>query len=103
MLIALAVTVIPWVYGIIDVLRAPDLTGDTRIVWMLALTFAWPVGIIAWLVLRGRPRWRHVVIAVLVAMMSMILIVTIVEAVNGPQPHAVVQPEPAASLPLPTA
>lgn len=89
---------VPWVIGIIDILRAPDLTGEMRIVWMLVLVFAWPVGIVAWLVLRGRRSWRLVAIVVLVALMSLTLVVTVFETVLALQPHNVIQP-----LPLPAA
>ncbi|MDQ6847091.1 MAG: PLDc N-terminal domain-containing protein [Candidatus Dormibacteraeota bacterium] len=71
--------VVPWVFAIIDILRAPDLTGEMRVVWMLVLVFAWPVGIVAWLVLRGRRRWRQVAIVVLAGMMSLTLVVTVFE------------------------
>ncbi len=71
--------VVPWVIAIIDILRAPDLTGEMRVVWMLVLVFAWPVGIVAWLVLRGRRRWRQVAIVVLAGMMSLTLVVTVFE------------------------
>lgn len=93
--------VVPWVIGIIDILRAPDLTGEMRIVWMLVLIFAWPVGIIAWLLLRGRRNWRHVAIVVLVAVMSMLLVITVFETVLALQSHTVPQPLPAPTVPPP--
>jgi hypothetical protein len=72
LLFVLLGSLVPWMIGIIDILRAPDLTGEMRIVWMLVPIFAWPVGIIAWLVLRGRRNGRIVVIVLLVSTMSVI-------------------------------
>jgi hypothetical protein len=101
LLFLLLATVVPWVIDIIDILQADDLTGEMRIVWMLVLIFAWPVGIIAWILLRGRRNWRHVAIVLLVTMMSMIIVITVFETVFALQPHSVEQPPPVPTAPPP--
>jgi len=101
LLFLLLTTVVPWVIAIVDILRADDLDGEMRIVWMLVLIFAWPVGVIAWIALRGRRNWRHLAIVLLVTMMSVLIVVTVFETVFALQPHSVEQPPPVPTAPVP--
>ena len=101
LLFLLLTTVVPWVIAIVDILRADDLNGEMRIVWMLVLLFAWPVGVIAWIALRGRRNWRHLAIVLLVTMMSVLVVVTVVETVFALQPHSVDQSPPVPTAPAP--
>jgi predicted membrane protein len=70
-----------WAIALLDVARAPDLTGDRRIVYALLLIFASPIGVIAWLGLRGQHHLRAIAVGVAVAAMAMLLAITIVEVV----------------------
>ncbi|HWW09629.1 MAG TPA: PLDc N-terminal domain-containing protein [Candidatus Acidoferrales bacterium] len=101
LLFLLLATVGPWVTAIVDILRADDLNGETRIVWMLVLLFAWPVGVIAWIALRGRRNWRQLAIVLLVTMMSVLVVVTVVETVFALQPHSVDRSPPVPTAPVP--